>query len=170
MRKKIFYIVVSVSLLNGACERQQGQKKRTDPYAPTEVEATGYTVPRDSMIPPKVVPIKGAKSITGTKPKAIHLHSNIYPVGAPRVIQAGMPVICTPGKDSFKLPTVVPAIDSPIIAGLPEVVVAKDPQIKDNNTASFSSFKILQGLSNNLIISMIQDKAGNLWLGSWGEG
>jgi len=94
-----------------------------------------------------------------------------FPVGTPRTIQAGIPRINTPGQDSFKLPRVVPAIDSPFTAGLPEVVIAKDPgQINNNNSASFSSFKVLHGLKTNLIFSIIQDKAGNIWIATYEGG
>ena len=122
-------LVVFFSLLQFACERQQKQQISFDTHAPKVVEARGYTVPQDSMAPPKVVPVHGVKSIAVGKPKVVNLKSNVFPVGVPRIIKAGDPRICTPGQDTFKLPKVIPAIaDSGISAQLPEVILAKDPQ------------------------------------------
>jgi len=124
------------------------------------------------MAPPEVVPVPRVKSIAVGKLKTVNLESNVFPVGIPRIIKAGVPRICTPGQDTFKLPKVIPAIaERGISVQLPEVILAKDPGVKDNNPESFMSFKQLQGLkSNNIGANIIQDKKGNLWFGTGGGG
>ena len=160
-----YCLVVFVSLLQFACERKQKEQISFDTHAPTVVEARGYTVPQDSMAPPKVVTVPEVKSIVAGKPNVVNLKSNVFPVGEPRIVQAGKPRICTPGQDTFKLPKVIPAIaDSSISARPPEVTLAKDPLGKENNPESFMSFKQLQGLNSNSIGSnIIQDKKGTRW-------
>jgi hypothetical protein len=80
--------------------------------------------------------------------------------GIPEIVLARTPLIFTPGKDSFKLPSIVPVNGISVTAGMLEVVLVKDASIKDLDPESFSSFKILQGLKHNIIRCMIQDKKG----------
>lgn len=62
------------------------------------------------------------------------------------------------------------AIDSPIIAGIPEPVIAKDANIKDQNPQNSGTFGKLQGLKQDNIRCMLQDKSGNIWFGTEGGG
>ena len=172
MKLKATCLVVFFSLLQFACERKQMKQISFDTHAPKVVEARGYTVLLDSMAPPKVVPVPRVKSIVASKPKVVNPKSNVFPVGSPRIIQAGIPKICTPGQDTFKLPKVIPAIaDSAISAQFPEVILAKDPEGKENNPESFMSFRKSQGLKSSAVLcNIIQDKKGNLWFSTWGGG
>ena len=92
------------------------------------------------------------------------------PQAYPKVVIAGSPRVCTPGQDGFSLPKTVPAIDSPFIAGIPEVVIAKDPYTKEQNPQNFSSFGKSQGLKSGSIFSLLEDKNGNLWISALGAG
>ena len=103
-------------------------------------------------------------------PKVTQIISHEQPAGIPEIISAGTPQIFTPGRDTFKLPGIVSANGVSVTAGMPEVVLVKDASIKDLDPESFSSFKILQGLKHNIIRSMMQDRAGNLWFGKFGGG
>ena len=70
----------------------------------------------------------------------------------------------------FKNPVVIKAIHHPVVTGTPEVVLAKAASFKDDDPENFSSFKSLQGLRQPLIRSIIQDKHGNLWFGTYSGG
>ena len=164
MRKQIIYLILFISLLQYACQRQKEQYASFVFQPPEVVEAKGYVVPQDKTASPEIIPVKEIKSKALSEPKVINLNSNVHPAGKPIIVPAGAPKICVPGEDGFSLPEVVPAIDSPFAAGAPEITVAREPQINNNNPASFSTFKVLQGLKTNDIFPMIQDKAGNLWI------
>ncbi len=121
------------------------------------------------MAEPKVIPAGNPRIVRAGKPKVVPTNTNVHPAGTPRVVIAGVPRVCTPGKDSFSVPRSVPAIDSPFMAGIPEVVIAKEPYTKDRNPQNFSSFSKLQGLRSAAINCLLEDKSGNLWIGtSWG--
>ena len=152
-----------------ACTQNQEQKN-TNLFSPRVVEAKGFTVPKDSMAEPKVVPTGKPVVIKAGKPEVVLTNTNVLPVGVPEVVMAGKPEIFIPGKDSFLLPKTVSAIDSPYVAGIPEMVLAKDAYIKDNNPQNFSSFTKLQGLKANNIFCIMQDNNGNLWFGTGGGG
>ncbi len=94
----------------------------------------------------------------------------MHPAGIPRVVVAGVPKVCTPGEDGFSLPKTVLAIDSPFIAGIPNIVVAKEAYSTDQNPQNLSSFGRLQGLKSDVVYCLLQDKSGNLWLGTIGGG
>jgi ligand-binding sensor domain-containing protein/serine phosphatase RsbU (regulator of sigma subunit) len=78
------------------------------------------------------------------------------------------PVYIVPGEDSIPLPKTVKAIDSSVIAGIPEVVTAKDPYVKKQNPYSFCSYNKLQGMNHSVFRSIIQDDNRNIWFGTDG--
>src|SRR6185295_17857511 len=78
--------------------------------------------------------------------------------------------ICTPGKDSFALPKEVQAIKRPVLAGIPEMVVAPEAVSKEHNPQNFSSFNKMHGLKADEVLCMLQDKNGNIWFGTWEGG
>jgi len=162
MRKVL--ILLFIPLLFFSCHRQQEQAQQNS-FAPKVVEAHGYIIPKDSMPPPTVVMVdeKKLKKIPAGKPTVVPTNTNVHPAAKPKVAIAGMPDTCTPGQEGFVLPRVVPAIDSPFGAGVPEVVIARDPDSK----GSFSSYGKLQGL-HTWVRCSLQDKSGNLWFGTHG--
>ena len=161
---KITCLIFFFCLLLVACKNNRSQQNGFELLPPEVIEAKGYTVPQEKISPPEIIPAKEIKNTSFNRPMVINLHSNVHTAGAPKIVKAGAPKICVPGKDGFSLPEIVPAIDSPYAAGAPDITVAKEPQINNNNPAGFSTFKVLQGLKTNDIFPMIQDKAGNLWI------
>ncbi len=139
-------------------------------YPLNVVEAKGYKVPQDSIAPPKIIPVGNPKIVPVEKHKVEAARANIHPVGVPKILVAGIPKVGTPGQDSFSLPKIVPAIDSPIMAGLPKIVPAKEVAGIDPNPENFSAFNKLQGLGYTSISAIIGDKSGNLWFGTGGGG
>ena len=169
MEKKITYFFLLSFFLQISCT-QEKQKQETPDFPPPEVfDAKPYVVPQDKMAPPEITPAIETISRAVSKPKVTTLKSNVFPVGKPKVVAASAPKICTPGENGFSLPEIVPAIDSIVPAGLPEIVLVKDIQIKDNNSASFTPLNTLNGLLSNLVYPIISDKAGNIWAGCSGR-
>ena len=122
------------------------------------------------MATPKVILAGKPKVVRAGKPKVILTNTNVHPAGIPKVVMAGVPKVCSPGQDGFSIPKVVPVIDSPLLAGIPEVVIAKEAYSKDQNPQNFSSFGKLQGLKHGHITCLSEDKSGNLWIGTNGGG
>lgn len=134
------------------------------------VEAKGYEVPKDNMASPKIIPVGNPKIAPVEKYTVVAVPANVKPAGNPKVVVAGVSKVCTPGQGSFSLPQIVPVIESPIVAGLPKVMPAKEIYSIDPNPQNFSSFNKLQGLQYTNIQSIIEDKSGNLWFGTKGGG
>ena len=168
-RKKIYFYIVFLSTIQYSCWRPK-QLNNLDPGAPRVVKANGNIIAKASTFPPRIVPVGEVKSRLAGKPKVTQIISHEHSAGIPQIALAGNPRIFTPGKDSFRLPNIVSANGISVTAGIPEVVIVKDASIKDLDPESFSSFRILQGLKHNIIRCMIQDRAGNLWLGTYGGG
>ncbi len=162
--------ILSIAALLIIFSCNSNQERRPSSFRPKVVKAQGYVVPKDSMAEPKVIPVGKPRVVRAGKPKVVVTNTNVHPAGIPRVVIAGTPRVCTPGQDSFSLPKRVPAIDSPFMAGIPEVVIAKEAYTKEQNPQNFSSFGKLQGLKSNYIICLLEDKSGNLWIGTNGGG
>ena len=168
---KIQIILLISGMFLFSCSQKE-ERERPNTFAPKVVEAKGYVLPKDSMAEPKVVLVDESKiqKIPVGKPKVVPTNTNVHIAGEPKIVVAGTPKVIIPGQDTFPLPKTIPAIDSPFVAGIPEVTLAKDPHINDNNPHSFSSFSKLQGLKHDVIRCMLQDKSGNLWFGTDGGG
>ena len=169
VRKRYFLVPVFFSLFHYSCNQEKPQND-FDPNGPRVTEARGTVVPQDSTIPAELIPVRNEKKIRAGKPKIIPAIKNKTAAGQPLVLPAGTPKKFTPGKESIRNPVVVEAIGKPFLPSLPEMVPAKDAYIKDDDPENFSSFKILQGLKQPLICSMMQDKDGNLWFGTYSGG
>jgi ligand-binding sensor domain-containing protein/signal transduction histidine kinase len=166
---KLYCSFIGIILCVFSCNDQD---EITNPLSlgPTVVETKGYVVTLDSMPKPKVVPAINSVIVPVGNPKVVPININIHNTGKPKVVLAGVPKLSTPGRDSFSLPKIVPAIDSRFTAGIPEVVIAKEGYSKDQNPQNFSSFSKLQGLKSEVITCVLEDKPGNLWFGTAGAG
>ena len=168
---RLLIISAAIVLFFSACKNHKADSPSAS-IGIKIVEAKGYVVPQDSISTPKVVPVdeNKLKKIVAGKPKMVVANTNIHPAGKPNVVAAGSPRICTPGIDGFTLPKTIPAKVEVVLAGIPEVVVAKDAHTRDQNPHSFSSFSQLQGLKSGFISCMLTDHSGNLWFGTQGGG
>jgi ligand-binding sensor domain-containing protein/serine phosphatase RsbU (regulator of sigma subunit) len=158
-------------LLFIGCNKKNEQIKQNS-YAPKVIDAKGYTVPADSIKQPVIIELDESKlpKIPLGRPKVFPTNTNIQLVGKPEIVIAGVPKVCTPGQDTFLMPKIIPAIDSPFAAGISEVTPAKDAYIKEENSQNFSCFGKLQGLKHNDISCISQDHNGNLWFCTSGGG
>ncbi len=163
----IYLILIVFSFFS--CTRQHRQNTSLS-FNPAVASADGYVVPDASVSSPKATLAGKPKVLRAGKPNVVYANPNVYPAEEPKVILCGNPRIITPGQDSFLLPKTVVAINNPFVAGIPEVVIAKDAYIKDQNPQNFSSFSTLQGLKHNKVRCLLQDKSGNLWFGTYGGG
>jgi ligand-binding sensor domain-containing protein/signal transduction histidine kinase len=169
MRRQLILPAILAFILHAACTKQKEELATNYFKPPKIVEAKSYKVPLEKTVPPDVVPASGMKKILAGKPETADLKSNVFSARPTRVLLAGPPKLILPNGEVYKLPEVVPAIDSPFIAGAPEIILMKDLFIKENNPGSFSSIKAMNGLNSNDISSLCEDKAGNLWIGArWG--
>ena len=169
--KNRFHFLIILLLLLSSCSQPQEQKKQHLIW-PKIIEARGYVVPKNSVAPPAVILIGESKlsKVRVGKPVINPTNTNVHVAGKPKIVLAGTPKVCTPGQGSFLLPKIVSAIDSPFVAGKPEVVAAKDAYIKDQNPCNFISFNKLQGLKHSQVRCLLQDHSGNIWLGTYGGG
>ena len=154
---------------------QKPETSNQQPATDTSATPLFIKINPDSLtiITPGLNGIPLPQVVSAEQPKVIPTYTNIHIAGKPEIILAGTPRIITPGTDTFPLPkTIIINPDSliSVTAGIPEVVIAKDAYIKDNNPQNFSSFSKLQGLRHDVIGCMLQDQSGNLWFGTSGGG
>ncbi|MCX6297015.1 MAG: hypothetical protein NTX97_13330, partial [Bacteroidetes bacterium] len=149
---------------------QKKDRGNQNTFAPVVVEAKGYIVPKDSITEPKVVPVGAPIIVKAGAPIIVPANTNVFTSGEPIIVVAGQPNKIKFGKDTFLLPKLVPSIDSQFLAGIPEIVIAKDAHVNDDNPKNFSTFNKLQGLKNGYISCIMEDKNRNLWFGTRGGG
>jgi signal transduction histidine kinase/ligand-binding sensor domain-containing protein len=142
------------------------------------VPAKGRVIHPDSVARPKI--------ISAGKPKTIPTYLNIHKVPENLTV---IPInkdelrTFTPGTDtsSFVLvnsngdtiPTGVPIlIKGKIVKAIhTQPVLALPPQIKEKTQVSMKYLDVDQGLNNvSNVTSILEDKSGNIWIGTWGGG
>ncbi len=144
------------------------QSERQDSSAPASgvIRTKGRVIATDTLPPPKVISLGAQKSVTVGKPAVFPIKDRSRPAHIV-VAVVGIPVVKTPGQDSFLLPEVVPAIPVTVSAKPPQVVSAQQPYTKEYNPYNFILFGLLQGLVETQIHTMCRDKAGNMWFGTF---
>ncbi len=169
---KTFTFLLTVLFLLTQYSCQQIEQKEKFAHKLSVIEAKGYTASKDSIQSPQVIPLEESDfKISPVKnTQSVITNINIHPATIDKVLKINEPIVTTPGKNSFLAPIVSAVLDSQISVGPKEIAIAKDMAIKDINPANFSYFGKLQGLKHIAVHSLIQDKAGNIWIGSRGGG
>lgn len=157
--------IAAVILLVVSCTLKTEQTI-PDSFSAKVVDANVKVIPMDSLAPPKVIPAGKPQVVKAGNPKVVLSHSNVHRAGTPKMVAAGNPKKKVPGKNGLLYPKTVPAAFSPMKAVLPEIVAAKEPYWKDKNPYNFSTFSKPQGLKGNMVTSLLEDKNGNIWLGT----
>ncbi len=133
------------------------------------VEAVGYQLPKDSLIPPDIIEVNNSKLKKSlVRLLETNVADNTKITGQATLITPSSVQICEPGKDSFLIPKKTAVIDTTFIAGIAESTMAKDAANKDQNPKNFSTYGKLQGLKHGIVNCIIQDNFGNLWFGTDG--
>jgi ligand-binding sensor domain-containing protein/serine phosphatase RsbU (regulator of sigma subunit) len=151
-----------------SCRNEEQQYRPTN--KPEMLTIKGSSVSVAGLPEPNKISIDKNKLLKATPKNAISVPANlnVFIASEPKQITLNNLPIVIPGNDTFLLPKTIPAYDSAFYAGVPEHSVAKDMANKDRNPANFSYFSKLQGLKHGNVRCLLQDKAGNLWFGTYG--
>lgn len=165
-----FLLIIAVtSILLSACLQNSQDVEFDNSSQANSDSLTIIKLNPDSLI--NIIPGKNGvpypKVIKSGTPKITETNSNIVKAGRPKIILADISHIYFIGQDSFQLPEQVHANLNPVLAGIPEIVLAKDPVSRDQNPQNFNIFGKQQGLNDAFILSMLQDRSGNLWFSSY---
>ncbi|HCV15722.1 MAG TPA: hypothetical protein DF637_05255 [Rikenellaceae bacterium] len=158
------YIYIIILLLLFSCNNSKTPENNLTQSK--SIPARGNVLLTNSINKPVVIPAKSPIVTIPSKSVEIAAPINIYPSTQPKTLTISNPVVRVIGKNGTTKPLITPATGNPIFCKAPQVVEVKDPYIKDINPHNFSSFSKLQGLRHDQIRSMIQDKMGNIWLGT----
>ena len=137
-----------------------------------KTEAKEHLVPSDSITSPLLIPSEKItlKITSPGKQTTFPTNTNIHTAGEPKIFRAAKPRICNPGENGTSEPNKANCMYRSVLAGMPEITLAKDAYTKDQNPENFSSFSKLQGLTHTNITYLCEDNLGNLWLGTGGGG
>ena len=132
----------------------------------------GFVNHKDSNIIPDFISIdeRKLKKIKIPKLKIAEINNNVHLIKNTKPLLIGKPKLIKKAKDSVFFINSNFDKDNIILAGMPEVVFAKDATTKYPNPQSFTSYSKLQGLKQQSIYCMLEDLNGNLWFGTNGGG
>jgi two-component system sensor histidine kinase ChiS len=164
---RITLLLVTLSLFS--CNKLHEQNSG-EPVIQKIIETTDLSVSKENISKPVLEQLGKPKVGLAGKPQIVLTNRNIHLAKIPPKTTARIPIEIAYNLDTLTLPKSIKALGKSLLAGIPEVVIAKDPYIKDKNPENFSTFSKLQGLKNDVIRCMIQDKSGNIWIGTDGGG
>jgi ligand-binding sensor domain-containing protein/serine phosphatase RsbU (regulator of sigma subunit) len=105
------------------------------------------------------------------KAAAFPANANVIPVDELTSVEVSKDLtVITPGKDTFSLPTVIPAKIKIVACTQPAPVKALPPRFKDAAISDIQYLDVDQGMSSSYIKRVLVDKAGNIWFGTNGGG
>lgn len=168
-----WFIVIVIAILFASCTSENNRSDNESVNTGTPNSIPMISINNDSLtiITPGQESVPLPQKFTAGQPKVVPTNTNIHKIPELKEIKVGQPLVLTPGQDTIPLPqTISINFDSvPVItAGIPEVVIAKDPFIRDQNPQNFSSFSKLQGLNQDVVGCMLQDRYGSIWFGTYG--
>jgi len=159
--------ILLIHLLLFSCNSGDEDKNRVSDKIKS-APAKGCIVPQDSVAEP-IVAIwdeSKAQKIKAGNPQVVLYRSNLVKAGRPKQKEFRNPIGLPEGMGGVTPPNITTARDTQILAGAPDIIIAKDMVSKDHNPGNFSTYGKLQGLKHDKIRCMLQDKRGNLWFGT----
>lgn len=99
-----------------------------------------------------------------------HAPLQSFPATTPPVQTADAPGASITTSRHMAKPVAIQLKPSVSVVHAPEINVAREMTVKDQNPESFSNFGKLNGLKQNYTWCMLEDRHGNLWYGSEGGG
>ena len=169
MLNNLFKTLFLVLFLSSCVGRQPARIEEAETN-PKTIITSGHVVPADSITLPRIVPAGRPSQTPAGKPQIKFANTNVHNLGKPRIVQALIPKPVTPGQDTFLVPVDMEIKGNHFLAGMPEVVSAKDSYIKDQNPHNFSTFNKQKGLKYSSVHCQTQDKNGNIWFCTYGGG
>ena len=105
------------------------------------------------------------------RPKVIPARYNIHPAQKPEKIPiAAKPIPITPGENGIPLPLPIEVERLVYPARQPKPIPATASQMKDGSVGDIQNMGYPQGMNNQYLTALIEDKKGNIWMGTTGGG
>jgi two-component system, sensor histidine kinase ChiS len=163
-------LLIIYSLILFSCNPKQATEPLPQSYVPLIVQAIPTMVHPDSIFDPDTLYVSGEKRWLARPPD--RFLATTYRLGSlkEKQITVGAPQIIYPGHDTIPLPKIISRKDSVRLAGIPEIIEAKDEYFPASNSQSISYYTRLQGLPHDDISAIAKDKNGNMWIGTYGAG
>jgi ligand-binding sensor domain-containing protein/serine phosphatase RsbU (regulator of sigma subunit) len=187
--KFLKHILVLIIILSLTKEREC--QAQTADYEPIILEsgdtlqtgvpilAKGKVIHRDSVTAPVSTPLNG-------QPKVVPTNTNVHKVGEPKIVEVpllgGVRGGFSPNLDSSNfvlvnstgdtIPTgiAIPTKGKVVPTKQPQPIPALPPRFKDNTINNMQYLDVDQGMPSSYVWSILEDKSGNIWFGTYGGG
>lgn len=168
--KRWLAILGLLLLVNNACKEEPSNLVQPD-YAPhllkggNYVRLKGKAVDMDSTVPPPLVPAKAVYELARSVPYTPQSdYAEIDVKGIPikgKWVKTNM--------DTVEAPIFVEAKNIKVSVRWPRSIPAGS-EINTNNTFPFSFLTTENGMLNDFITTLIEDRFGRIWMGTWDSG
>ena len=145
------------------------------------IPVEGKAIDPDSVSKPETIAIKKPDRIINAHP---HVHKipdklTVIPVNHDSLLVIPLPDISdsdtshyfvTSKGDTIRTGIPLPVRGKEVPAIHPPITTALPPRINEAAIADFQNIRMEQGMASSSIMSMLEDKYGNLWFGTFGGG
>ncbi len=165
-----FFLLVGALVVLFSCK-----EKREEPFRGHQLKITEskpIILRKGDVDPPKEFPISQSQTtpLSLDAPKSVPSMNHVNSAGMPITSVLREQKELTPGAGKCALPKVASPKITQVIAGEPQIIEAKEMARKERNPLSISYFGKLEGLSHDVINCVMEDRLGNLWLGTQTNG
>ncbi len=125
---------------------------------------TGQKMDLANLIPPSGAPVKRTPGVTKVKTNQFSAGQAI--VSELKAVPRSFPAVGdgNPSFEEFEVPIrKVPVGKLPTVKALPS-------QVKENARTSIFNFDLAQGLSSSVLVNLLQDERGAIWMATYGQG
>ncbi len=149
------------------------------------IPAMGKVIHPDSVTQPKVVPYIPSSSTYNAHPNRHKIPENLtkisvnkdslttIPISLPHLAVAGIDTthyLINSTGDTVKTGIPIPAKGKTVPTIQPQPTPALPPAFKDAAIANLQYLDVDQGMNSSYVLSILEDKSGNLWFGTYGGG
>ncbi len=166
-RAKIFFWVF---LLVCSCRHTHTDEHVGVLPEPQTLQANPVMVSPESHSEPDTIPVSAQDRVRMGVADKTPARKSIKKRLTPDIIKAGTPGVVVPGHDNIPIPAETHVEHQYSVAGIPAATTVQNAYIPLANSQSFSYYTRQQGLQHDDISSASIDKAGNMWIGTYGAG
>ncbi len=150
------------------------KKRELDVQVPHQVVAKGYTSNPQGTLNPQVIAIDASKVKTSrsTFPSQVGVKEDVQLAKPGKIIKTdgNKWKKITPGTEGIPLPQIRRVMDRPLLGRQPVSQPALALRMKDVASCNIQYLDVDQGMSSSYVLSMLEDKSGNIWFGTDGGG
>ncbi len=167
IRVKLFFLIF---LFICSCKPRQGDDQPGIIPLPEKIPANPLEISGNKKNTPDTINITTLDRVPMGIADKTPANKSIRKQLTPKIVKAGTPRVVIPGEKNIPEPKTITVENLSSVAGVPTATEVQNAYLPLQNSQSFSYYTRQHGLQHDDISATSFDKAGNMWIGTYGAG